>query len=124
MRAAKYDLWLEQGATFSQRFVWVDSTGAEVDLDGLDFEMHIRATKDSAATILEGAYDGGTDTPSGDIVFQEWGVNGMFSITIPDTVLEDISFTQGVYDLEVSTGSETWRLLEGVVRFSKEVTRG
>jgi hypothetical protein len=123
MRAAQYDIYIEQGATFEVTFAWTNRSGTAVDLTDMDLAMKIRPTKDSSVTILAGAYDGGTDTPSGDIVFDEGGVTGVFSITISATETAALDFTQAVYDIEITDGTDISRVVEGRVFLSKEVTR-
>lgn len=124
MKAAQYDLYLEQGASFKLPCMWKNHDGAPVDLSGVSFAIKIRPTKDSTTILLYGTYDGATDSQYGDIRITENGAEGTFMLNISASALEVLDFTQGVYDLEAITDDGTFRLIEGVVRFSKEVTRG
>lgn len=123
MRAAQYDIHIEQGATFEVGFRWTDRDGDLVDLTDADIAIKIRPTKDSATVISSGAYDGATNTPTGDIVISEDGALGTFSIALSAAVTEALDFTQAVYDIEITDASSTYRVLEGKVFLSKEVTR-
>lgn len=123
MRAAQYDLYIEEGASFAVVFRWEDKDGDAQDLTDLDFEMKIRPTKDSSTVILSGSYDGGTDTPTGDIVFSEGGANGQFGIAITAANTALLDFTQAVYDIEITDVATVYRVVEGRVFLSKEVTR-
>lgn len=123
MRAAQYDIYVEQGATFEVSFRWRNKSAALVDLTDLDFAMKIRPTKDSSTVISSGTYEGSTNTPSGDIVFSEGGATGVFTITMSHTVTAAFDFTQAVYDIEIIDGSTVYRVAEGRVFLSREVTR-
>ena len=123
MRAAQYDLYIEQGASFAVVFRWEDKDGDAQDLTDLDFEMKIRPTKDSSTVILSGSYEGSTDTPTGDIIFSEGGVNGQFGIDITAANTALLDFTKAVYDIEIANVTSTFRVVEGRVLLSKEVTR-
>ncbi len=118
MGAARYDLYIEQGATFEKVITWKDSSGNAISLTGYTVDMNIRETYDSTTVIAE--YGG---TPLINIVLG--GTAGTISITISDTVTADFTFESAVYDLkltETSSGKVT-RLLEGEVFLSKRVTQ-
>jgi hypothetical protein len=123
MIAAKYDLIMEQGATFQEQFLWTQADGDPVDMTNFDLRMQIRPYHDAPNYILEGEWDGGTLTPTGDIVFSTIPAFGLFNITISAAIMETLVFVSGVYDIEVDTGTAIIRLVEGSVELNKEVTR-
>lgn len=85
-----------------------------VDLTGWEARMTIRRRKTSADALVE-------LTDADGIVL---GDDGSIQVTIDAAVTEALSFTEGVYDLEVESPSGLIkRLVEGSVCFSKEVTR-
>lgn len=46
--ATKYSLALYQGATFSERYEFLDANGLPLDFNGYEARMHIRPTKESS----------------------------------------------------------------------------
>jgi hypothetical protein len=116
MAAGNYDLYMEQGATFSLVITWKDSSNTPINLTSYTARMQVRRTKQSTTVIVEAS------TTDGRIVLG--GALGTITVTIPATVTDDLDFGCGVYDLEVeSSGGQVTRLIEGGVSFSKEVTR-
>jgi hypothetical protein len=115
MPAAHYDLIIEQGATFEKTVTWKDSDGNAVDLTGYTARMQIRRSKSSTTTIL---------SITTDDAITLGGTAGTVAISIPAATTATFTFRRAVYDLElVSGGGVVYRLLEGVVGLSKEVTR-
>lgn len=115
MAAAQYDIVIEQGATFQKTVTWKDSAGDEIDLSGYSARMQIRARKSSTTTLL-------SITDADYITLG--GAAGTVAISIPASVTADLDFRRAVYDLElVSGGGIVYRLIEGTVELSKEVTR-
>ena len=112
----RYDLEIKQGATLSLTATWKDSTGTAVNLTGYTARMQVRATYDSASTIL-------SLTSSSGITLG--GSAGTIAITASATTTAALTAPwSGVWDLElVSGGGEVTRLLEGAATVSPEVTR-
>lgn len=77
--------------------------------------MQIRERYDSEEPILELATGGDGITLGGSA--------GTITITIAADVTQEIEETEGVYDLELISGSTVTRLLQGKVTLSPEVTR-
>ena len=121
--AANVPLTIEQGATFELPIQWLEADGSAKDISGLDFAIQIRPSKESSTVLIEGSYDGGTDTPTGDIVISEDGVGGTITLYIAPADTAALDFTRAVYDLEVNDGTDVQRLMGGPVTLSKEVTR-
>jgi hypothetical protein len=116
MSAAQYNLYMEQGATFALSITWKDSSGTPINLGGYSARMQVRRTKDSSTVLLEATTANSRITLGGAL--------GTIDVVIPATVMEDVTFGCGVYDLEVeSSGGQVTRLIEGGVSLSKEVTR-
>ncbi|MGH9892810.1 MAG: hypothetical protein ACREA0_12630 [bacterium] len=86
------------------------------DLAGYTARMHIRATQSAATTLIE------LTTANSRIALDN--VLKTITLTISATDTAAITWTAGVYDLEmVSAGGVVTRLLEGSVSISEEVTR-
>jgi len=129
MAAGRYLLTIEQGATTDLLLQYKDSSGSPIDLSGYTASMQIRPSVDSTTTYLSitsvTASDGtGLNfTPvSASLTLPR--TSGSIGLFISATSSSNLSFTEGVYDIELksSTGIVT-RLLEGNVKLSKEVTR-
>ena len=125
MAAGKYNLLIEQGATYQVEIQYKDSAGVAVDLTGYSGKLQIRPSigspiayiclssslqPDGTGLNFSGSY-GTTPPTSGSI--------GIYISAISSSLL---TFDTGVYDLEISSGSFTTRLLQGTVQLSKEVT--
>lgn len=114
MAAAKYNLYVEQGTTFSKTITWKDSVGNPIDLTGYSAELQIRASVESTTTFL-------SLTSTAGITLQP---AGLISILITPAQTRTINARKGIYDLELTApGGTVRRLLEGKVTFSPEVTR-
>lgn len=110
MAAGKHNILIERGATFSRRCVLRDDNSIPTDLTGSTIMGQIRETVD-AATAISFVVDITTPT------------NGTFTITIPDETTAGITYSKGVYDLEIHYPDSTVeRLLQGNVVVDPQVT--
>jgi hypothetical protein len=129
MAAGRYLLTIEQGATTDLLLEYKDSNGNPVDLSGYTARMQIRPSVDSSTVYLSLTQATGSDgtglnlTPTSASLTLPT-TSGSVGLFISATTSSGLSFTEGVYDIELqsSTGVVT-RLLEGIVKLSKEVTR-
>lgn len=113
MAAGKLDITIEEGAQFKLIIVWRNSTGAVINTSsGYTARMKIResTTGTEIDELLSGA----------EIAL---GASNIV-ITITGTVTAGYDFDWGVYDLEVelTSGTVITRLLQGAVKFDREVT--
>ena len=113
--ASKYNIKIDKGSTFNLRLTWKDESGALVDLTGYTARMHIRDKVSSASTLLE------LTTENSGIVLG--GVAGTINIIITASASTSATWTSGVYDLELVSGSYVKRMLQGNVTLDPEVTR-
>jgi hypothetical protein len=115
MAATTYDILIEQGATFSQLVTYKDN-GVAVNLTGYTARMQVRATLESASTLVE------LTTANSRIALG--GTAGTITLTISATDTAALTAGRGVYDLELVSGSGiVTRLLQGVATISRNVTR-
>lgn len=113
MPAAKLNLLVEQGATFSKTLVWKDKNKRAINLTGYTARMQIRKTVGDATVIYE------LTTANGRITFP---AAGTIKLNIPAAVTSTLQ--SGVYDLEmIAPNGDVLRLIEGKVTVSPEVTR-
>ena len=112
MAAGEYSFNVECGTDFSLALVYQNSSGVAIDVSsGYTAKMDIRSAVggSSVATLANG---------SGITL----GSNGAITIALTDTQTTAIAAGIYVYDLEVTTGSTTSRLIEGNVTFKGQVT--
>lgn len=116
MPAGKYDITIEQGATFSLVLSWKDSQGNPIDLTGYTAKMDVRRSYSSSDTLLS------LRTNGEGIQIQE--LNGKINLSASAELTEKLPPVSAVYDLELtSPGGIVTRLLEGRVVISPEITR-
>jgi hypothetical protein len=125
MAAARYSFIVEQGATTNIQIKWEDESGS-IDLSGYGARMQIRPTVESSTVYLTlsssldvdgtGLNMSGSD---GETAVQ----SGSIGIYISAATSSLLNFDTAYYDLEMMSGNEVTRLLEGQVKLSKNVTR-
>jgi hypothetical protein len=114
MAAQRFNLSIEQGATFKKRFIWRDKNGRPFRLADWSALMQIRPAVGSSTLIYQ------LSSANGKITL---GNNGVVELTIPSVDTETI--TAGVYDLLMiapDTVTEV-RLIEGRVAVVPGVTQ-
>lgn len=111
--AGVYDLAIEQGASYTLSMTVTDN-GVVKDLAGYTAHMQIRLAPDAEAALID-LTDGSGITLGG----------GAGTIVVSMTTAQTgaLEFSDAVWDLELSKAGETLRLLQGVVRVSKRVTK-
>ena len=120
-KPAKLKFTIYQGATFRKRLRWTSkATGAPLDLTGCKARMQVRAEIESTEVLLE------LTTENGGI--ELGGTAGTVDLYIGATATAAITWTSGVFDLEIihpgALPDDVTRLAQGPVSVSPEVTRG
>lgn len=112
----RFDIEINQGATFELTVTWKDSAGTAINLTGYSARMQVRETYSSSSTIV--SLTNGSGITLG-------GAAGTIAIVISATTTAALTAPfSGVYDLElVSAGGVVTRLLQGAATVSPEVTR-
>ena len=126
MSAGKYSFIIEQGATLSFEIQYKDSTNTPISLSGYSGRMQIRPTTDSSTiylTLSSSLQPDGTGLNFSGSDSAKPPTSGSISIFISAVTSSLLTFGQAVYDLEIYSGSYAFRILQGGVRLSKEVTR-
>ncbi|MEU0200914.1 MULTISPECIES: hypothetical protein [unclassified Streptomyces] len=108
LSAGEWDLYIEQGATFVERFVVDDDP--EFTWEGWEARSQIRSEASANGELLLDLTDYLTVT------------GGEIKVAVPASVTETLT-RNGRWDLEVVQGSTVVRLLNGRVIVSPEVTR-
>ena len=133
MAAGKYSFIIEQGATLNLELQYKDSTGAPISLAGYEGAMQIRSNYSGSGTTYLTLTSSLGDTynfNSGSAFLSFSGSNGTTPVASGSIGIyagwiktEDLTFTgSAYYDIELTSGSEKIRLLEGQVQLSKQVT--
>lgn len=133
MAAGKYSFTIEQGSTLNLELQYKDSSGIPIDLAGYEGAMQIRSTYSGSGTTYLTLTSSIGDTytkASGSAFLSVSGsdlttptTSGSIGIYVGWAETEALTFTSPVYyDLELISGSEKIRLLEGQVQLSKQVT--
>jgi hypothetical protein len=115
--AGIYNIVADQGATLSRTITWKDSAKKAINITGYTARMHVRATVESASTILE------LTTANSRITLG--GSSGTVTMTVSASDMAAIPEGKYVYDLEIvapSTGVVN-RLIQGNFVVRPEVTR-
>ncbi len=125
MAAARYSFIIEQGATTNIQITWQDESGS-VDLSGYGARMQMRPSATSETVYLSLSSSLQTDGTGlnmsgsdGETAVQ----SGSIGIYISAATSSLLNFDTAHYDLEMVSGNEVTRLLEGQVKLSKNVTR-
>ena len=125
MSAGKYDLYIEQGATFVRNCTYTDSDNVPINLTGMTLTAQIRRSY-SDATIAQAITCTIEDQSDPDLV-------GKFVLSLTALQTAGLAVTPAIdyentksyytYDLELNSGGQVRRLLQGTVIVSPEVTR-
>lgn len=114
--AAKYDIVMDQGATFSRAITWQDSQAVPVNLTGYTARMQVRDEVDSSTSALS------LTTENSRISLG--GTAGTITLLVSATDTAAVAAGEYVYDLELVSGSGTvTRLIQGCFTVDAEVTR-
>jgi hypothetical protein len=121
MAAGRYNFVIEQGTTFTLALQYKDSNSVPIDLTGYSGRMQIRPSIGSPTTYL--CLSSSIQADGTGITFPT-PTSGSISLYISAVSSSQLTFNQGVYDLEITSGSVVTRLIQGNVQLSKEVTTG
>lgn len=112
----RFDITINQGATYELTITWKDSAGTAINLTGYTARMQVRETYSSTTPIV--SLTSGSGITLG-------GAAGTIAIVISATTTAALTAPfSGVYDLEiVSAAGVVTRLIQGTATVSAEVTR-
>lgn len=118
MPAATRDIEIEQGSVYNFDLIYKDADGAPINITGWKARMQIRQKVSSTDAVLSLSSDDGT------IVLGD--AAGTIKAKITAVASAALTIKTGVYDLELvppSGEDDAFRLIEGAVTVSPEVTR-
>ena len=127
MAAGKYNFVIEQGATTDFEIQYKDGNGNPIDLTNYNARMSIKSgiagtTYLNLSSSLGPCGTGLNLSGSNSAKPPTSGSIGIFISAVSSSALD---FNEGVYDLEIYSGSNceyVIRLLEGRVKLSKQIT--
>jgi hypothetical protein len=112
MATGKYNMICPQGATFSKRLTWtIDDV--PVDLSSYTAKMQARDKHGGSCLVVD------ITTENGGISLDN---EGNIDLLIESEDTELIIAKEYVYDLELDSGSEVYRIIEGKFIVTPEVT--
>lgn len=121
MSAGRYDLTIEQGATLSIPMIWQNEDGTAVNLSGYTLAGKIRRKVTDPSALVSFTI---TVTNA---------ANGAFTVSLTATQTGSLPISNNqdlgkenlncVYDIEATTGSTVYRILEGLAIISPQVTK-
>lgn len=121
MAAGRYDLTIEQGATFSRQVTWQNQDGSAVNLTGYSIAGKLRRRTSDKQPIVAFTC---TVTDA---------ANGIFTFSLTATQTASLPVSHGetaekellecVYDIEATVSSTVYRILEGIAYISPEATK-
>jgi Ethanolamine utilization protein EutJ (predicted chaperonin) len=110
---ATYNIKAYQGATYSLSMTWAIG-GTPVNLTNYTAAMQVRENPNATATVLS-LTDGSGITLG--------GTAGTIGISVSATTMGSAIPGNYVYDLELNSGAEVTRLIQGSFAIQAEVTR-
>ena len=108
-----YNILCPQGATFDRVFT-VTVDGSLLDLTGFTAALQVREAADSAVAVI--SLTSGSGITLG-------GTAGTVSVSISAAITGAVAAGSYSYDLELYSGSQTIRLVQGAFNVSAGVTR-
>ena len=133
MAAGKYSFTIEQGATTDFEIQYKDSNSEPINLEEYTAEMRIRTSFGSTSELLyasssllsEEVYN---KTPSSSFLSVSGSdlstplSSGSIGVYFGYDTTDALSFTDALYDIELTSGSFRTRILQGKVKLSKDIT--
>lgn len=131
MSAGNYNFTIEQGATIKFEIQYKDSGSNPIDLTGYQARMQFRPSPGSRTpyiTLSSSLGPCGTGLNMNGMEGNNPTTSGSIGVYISALSSSQLNFDGALYDLEISSGSGdcyvVTRLLEGVVKLSRNITLG
>lgn len=121
MAAGRYDLAIEQGATFTRDCTWQNSNGTPVDLTNYTITGKLRRRASDKVALVSF-----TCTVTSALLGQfSFSLTAAQTASLPTAQSNNAEkeLLECVYDIEATTGSTVDRLMEGIAYISPEVTK-
>lgn len=126
MASGKYNFIVEQGSQHEVTFVYKNSSDVGISLTGARVRMAVKDHITDTEFVYRATSDATADTDyvnHFNIPAQSGDDIGKFTLTIPSSTTDAMTFNQGVYDLElVNSDSSVERIIEGKFKVKPQVT--
>ena len=119
MAAGRYDITIEQGATFTLPISYKDSNDAVIDLSS-GYTARMKIKESAGGTVISSTESADSPKNTLSIALAASGNNITVSMSATNTAALD--FETAIYDLELVAASNVDRIIEGRVKLSREVT--
>lgn len=113
MLSGIYNFTCEQGATFAKLLTFRLGNGELCDFTGYTARMYVKKDTKSADLLIELTTENGRLSLGGEEGTIEFYISAEDTASIPRS---------GIYDLEVDSGENTYRILKGRFQLDPEVT--
>ncbi len=110
--ATNYDLNITRGSKFSVRLAAKNEDGTPINLSGYNVRGNVKYTYGSTGTLLD-------LKPTGVVGYYE---SGYIDIDLLAGSTTNVPIVQGVYDVEIYSGTYVDKLIKGYVNILPEVT--
>jgi Ethanolamine utilization protein EutJ (predicted chaperonin) len=110
---ATYNIKAYQGATYDLNLTWAIG-GTAVNLTSYTAAMQVRENPNATATVL--SLTNGSGITLG-------GTAGTIAVNVPANTMGSATAGNYVYDLELNSGGQVTRLIQGAFAISAEVTK-
>ena len=110
---ARYNITAYQGATYGLNMTWAIG-GTAVNLTNYTAAMQVRQNPNSTATVLNLASGSGITLG---------GTAGTILVNVPANTMGSATPGSYVYDLELNSGGQVTRLIQGSFAIQAEVTK-
>ena len=115
MVAGRYDIIADQGSTFSRTLLYLDETGAPIDLSTASAELAVRDTYGGHLLFQVSSTGGSPGIVLG-------GTAGTIEVTVEASVMGSALAGSYVYDLELTDGAAVSKPVRGMFEIRPEVT--
>ena len=119
MAAGRYDITIEQGATFTLPISYKDSNDAVIDLSS-SYTARMKIKESTGGTVIASTESADSPKNTLSIALAASGDNITISMSATNTAALD--FETAIYDLELVAASNVDRIIEGRVKLNREVT--
>lgn len=119
MAAGRYDIIIEEGATFQLEVIWYDRNGVAVDITGWGATLLVKEEKGPSHPLL-------IEATTNDDLSIPVGTDGRIVIALPVVKTTNLAFATGhwhllVYPDPVNPDLNTVRLVEGTAYYSPKM---
>lgn len=105
------ELTLDQGSTFTATLDLANDDGSVIDISSSSFQSQIRKSYYSA-------------NPTANLIVTITdAANGRVTLSLPSVDTSNVKAGRYLYDLKMTTGNTTTRIIEGIITVTPQVSR-